>query len=75
MWRLIFLGLIIWLAIYLFKQYMRQSHTSQPDAETVNKENGEDMVKCAACAVHLPRSEALLVGDNFYCCNAHIPKK
>lgn len=76
MWRLIFLGLIIWLVIYLFKQYLRQSHTTQLDAETAaDKENVEEMVKCTACAVHLPRSEALLVNDNFYCCKAHIPKK
>ena len=76
MWRLIFLGLIIWLVIYLFKQYLRQSHTTQSNtAKTADKENAEDMVKCAACAVHLPRSEALLINDSFYCCKAHIPKK
>lgn len=76
MWRLIFLGLIIWLVIYLFKQHLRQSHTTQSDVtKTANKEIAEDMVKCEACAVHLPRSEAILVNNNFYCCKAHIPKK
>lgn len=76
MWRLIFLGLIIWLVIYLFKQHLRQPNTSQSDAEkTIHKENSEDMVKCEACAVHLPRSEALLVNNSFYCCKAHIAKK
>jgi hypothetical protein len=71
MWRLIFLGLIIWLVIYLFKQHVRQSHATK----ATNKEIAEDMVKCEACAVHLPRSEAILVNNNFYCSKAHIPKK
>lgn len=76
MWRLVFLGLIIWLVIYLVKRNMRPFNTTQPNTEkTADKENIQNMVQCAACAVHLPRSEALLVNDNFYCCKAHIPKK
>ncbi len=34
----------------------------------------EDMVQCATCAVHLPRSEAFLVGGIFYCSQSHIKK-
>lgn len=30
-----------------------------------------EMVACAVCAVHLPRSEALPGGQGFYCSDAH----
>ncbi|MGZ8983118.1 MAG: PP0621 family protein [Methylotenera sp.] len=86
MWRLIFLGLIVWLAVYIFKRHISQSG-SQPDKRKPSEEKAagddsiesgekiENMVQCAACKVHLPRSEAFLVDGNFYCCKAHIQNK
>jgi uncharacterized protein len=29
------------------------------------------MVRCAQCGVHLPKSESILVGGNFFCCAEH----
>lgn len=31
----------------------------------------QDMLACAHCGVHLPRSEALMVGNQAYCCPEH----
>jgi len=31
----------------------------------------QDMVACARCGVHLPRSEALTHGSRTYCCAEH----
>lgn len=31
----------------------------------------EDMVACAHCGVHLPRSDAVRDGERDYCCQAH----
>ena len=31
----------------------------------------EDMVRCAHCGVHIPRSEAILAGGNFFCSTEH----
>ncbi len=31
----------------------------------------EDMVRCARCGVHLPRSESLLAGGEFFCSEEH----
>jgi len=80
MWRLIFLGLIIWLAVYFFKRYVSQienqkSDTHKTESDIENGKEIENMVQCATCAVHLPRSEAFLVADKFYCCKAHIQNK
>ena len=73
MWKLIFLGLLIWLAIHILKRIANQSGASH-SKHTENKNKSEDMVQCSACAVHLPKSEAFLVNGNFYCCQAHIKK-
>jgi uncharacterized protein len=31
----------------------------------------EDMVRCAHCGVHLPRSESILAGGKFFCSAEH----
>lgn len=31
----------------------------------------EDMVRCAQCGVHVPRSEGLMSGRRFYCTPEH----
>ena len=31
----------------------------------------QDMVRCAQCGVHLPKSEALWNAGRSYCCRAH----
>lgn len=70
MWRLIFLGFIVGLIIYLLKRQV-QAGLSKPNVSNENK-NIEDMVKCAQCSVHLPRSEAYMAAGEFYCSKAHI---
>ncbi len=70
MWRLIFLGLIIGLGIYIFKRTLKQTGGSSAEQESYH-DKAEDMVQCATCAVHLPRSEACLVKGKFYCCKTH----
>jgi uncharacterized protein len=34
-------------------------------------EAAEDMVRCARCGVHLPRSESLMSGGKFFCSEEH----
>jgi uncharacterized protein len=29
------------------------------------------MVSCATCGLHLPRQEALSLGDRYFCCEEH----
>lgn len=77
MWRLIFLGLIIWLIIVVYKRSIQASgrpKSNDPHTDESNsaKNNTEDMVQCTHCAVHLPRSEAFLVNGKTYCTKAHI---
>lgn len=80
MWRLIFLALVVALIVYLFKRQAIKPGSSSADsnASSDSKHNDdkhiEDMVQCAQCSVHLPRSEAYLVGGQFYCSKDHIKK-
>ena len=73
MWRLIFLGLIIGLIVYLFKRQIQAKQN--PDHISENNKNIEDMVKCAKCSVHLPRSEAYMSSGEFYCSQEHIKQQ
>jgi len=81
MWRFIFLALVIALIVYLFKRQSIQSHpdsnasTNKPsEGKPTDEKHIEDMVQCAQCSVHLPRSEAYLVAGSFYCSKEHIKK-
>ena len=77
MWRLIFLGVIIYLLIVAFKRSKAGTNIDDKNIkkDTPAKEQEiENMVQCASCAVHLPRSEAFLVNGDFYCSKAHLPK-
>lgn len=80
MWKLIFLGLLIWLVIYFVKRAIKPAakqadRPSAPEGKNDHQESAENMVQCASCRVHLPRSEAFLVNGNFYCSQAHIENK
>ena len=63
--RLLFLLAIIIVVYLLLQSYRRQSPRQSPP------ESSEEMVRCAKCGVHLPKSESILAGGNFYCSDAH----
>ena len=57
-------------AWFIFKAYSRKSRRGQaPGAPRARGE--EDMVRCAECGVHLPRSESITSGRAFYCSAEH----
>jgi uncharacterized protein len=68
--------LILVLAIVIFaivKNYGRRAargdeRVSRPAEQ---QQSGEDMVRCAQCGVHLPRSESTLSKGKYFCSNEH----
>jgi uncharacterized protein len=58
------------LLYWILKTYKKkiQRRSGSPPAK------GEDMVRCAHCGVHLPRSESLMSGQAFYCSVEHRPQ-
>ncbi len=80
MGRLLFLGLLIALIVYLVKHYLGKKNAAEKSSADNAQDSAidletEDMVQCATCQVHIARSEAFLVKQRFYCCTAHVPKK
>ncbi len=64
--RLLFLLAVVIVVYLLLKSYRKQ-----PPKQDVSAPPAEDMVRCAQCGVHLPRSESIMAGGNFYCSDAH----
>jgi uncharacterized protein len=66
-----FLLLLVGLAAayWFFKAYKRTlTRGAKPRS---GAKPAEDMVRCAQCGVHMPRSESLLSEDAFYCTQEH----
>ncbi len=63
--RLLFLLAVVVVVYLLLKSYRRQG----PKQDVPG--TAEEMVRCAQCGVHLPKSESILAGGNFYCSDAH----
>ena len=63
---LLLLGL---LAVYwILKSYRRRVDRGEPKPPAAS---GEDMVQCAQCGVHLPRSESITTQGRSYCSTEH----
>lgn len=63
--RLIFLFAVGAIVYWLLKSYLKQE--PKKDAP----ESTEDMVRCSQCGVHLPKSESILAGGEYFCSEAH----
>jgi uncharacterized protein len=61
---LIVAGFVIY---WLLKGYRRSVERS----EEPRPRTPEDMVRCAQCGVHLPRSESIMSGGKHYCTDEH----
>lgn len=63
--RLLFLLAVVVVVYLLLRSFRRQAPKQDASAPA------EEMVRCAQCGVHLPKSESILSGGNFYCSDAH----
>lgn len=63
--RLLFLLAVVIVVYLLLRSFRRQAPKQDGSAAA------EEMVRCAQCGVHLPKSESILAGGNYYCSDAH----
>jgi len=61
--------LLLALVVYLIIRFLRVPRKPPPAPPPAMDEHA--MVRCAHCGIHLPSSEAVLGGDESYCCDAH----
>jgi len=66
--KYLLLALVIVVVYYLFKTWKRRAGRSPRASASA----AEDMVRCAQCGVHLPRSESVGNGELFYCTPEHL---
>ena len=64
----LYIPLVIVVVYFLYKAHRRKAARAQ---ERHAPAKDEDMVRCAQCGVHLPRSESLMSGELFYCTPEH----
>jgi uncharacterized protein len=65
--KLLFIVIAVFIAYWILKGYKKKVDRRSDSAAAV----GEDMVRCAQCGVHLPRSESLTTASAFYCSAEH----
>ena len=68
--------LVLGIVVYLIVNRMRRGSDRSvppPRAPSDRSASGrpEDMVRCAVCGVHLPRSESFTSHGQFYCTDEH----
>ena len=66
--KIILLVLGLLLAYWILKTYRRRVDRREPQEQAAGP---EDMVRCAQCGVHLPRSESVTTQGSFYCSADH----
>jgi uncharacterized protein len=66
--KIILLVLGLFLVYWILKSYRRRVDRGGPQTPATG---GEDMVQCAQCGVHLPRSESITTQGKFFCSADH----
>ncbi len=69
--RILFILAVVAVVYLLLKSRHAGSSGARPPGRPDPQAPAEDMVRCVQCGVHLPRSEAIMAGGKFYCCEAH----
>ena len=63
--KILFIVIGLFVAYWFLKGYKKKVERRD------NVAGAEDMVRCAQCGVHLPRSESLTSGNAYYCSAEH----
>lgn len=58
------LFLVFVVVLYLTRNSRKRQASGEP-------KRVEDMVRCAYCAVYLPKNESVASGDQHFCCKDH----
>lgn len=73
--KLLLLIAVFAVVVLLLKNYQRslarQRDESRGAEGSTAPAASEDMVRCAQCGVHLPRSEGFLSQGNYFCSDEH----
>lgn len=68
MGKLLLVVLVALAVFWILKAYRK--HVELPSSPSRGRAV-EDMVRCAHCGIHVPRSESLSSGERYYCSEEH----
>ena len=70
---LLALGIVVYLVVSRVRREGERPESPRQDSSpgSSGKGAGEDMVRCAVCRVHLPRSESFTSKGQFFCSDEH----
>jgi len=69
--RLLILFLVVWFLFWLIKkQFNKIDNDRQPP--NLDDKSAEDMVACAHCGTHVPKSLAIKSADKYFCSQEHL---
>ncbi len=71
MGRILFFALIALLFFWVIRSYRRALKKREEMHKQPQFLEGEDMVRCVYCGVHLPRSESIASEGRFFCSDEH----
>ena len=63
--------LVLLVAVGIWRNNRRREAGTSSPAAPRPRALAQDMLACAHCGVHIPRSEALVAGPQTYCCAEH----
>lgn len=69
LFRVILLGVIVWLVYGFYKRFRQNALEHQKDR--IQEKEQEKVVQCRTCGVYVPEQEAVKVGDVTYCSEEH----
>jgi uncharacterized protein len=72
---LAFVAYALWRAMQSRALGARKGDRAPGAAPAAQSPDGESMVACARCGVHLPRGESLLTAGRYYCSPEHVEEK
>jgi uncharacterized protein len=74
LFRVIALGLLIWIGYILLKSFMRKVRLQQGQSPALKRQgNSEKMVRCEECGAHIPKSKSHKAANKHYC-PEHLPR-
>lgn len=68
--KLILVAAAIWLIITILKGYRKSLNQAERTRSSTSAQ-GEAMVQCEHCGIHLPASESVKAHGQTFCCAAH----
>jgi uncharacterized protein len=66
---LLALGIVVYLIVSRMRNDGERPRSAAPPPKS---STAEDMVRCAVCKVHLPRSESFVSRGQYYCSDEHM---